>query len=86
MSRSAEAFPFFCATYRVDALRRRVCTGEKVFKECIACHAVGDGAKSKAGRALNGITGYPVGQVEGFKYSNRMMEKPAAASCGTAQL
>ncbi|WP_428643909.1 c-type cytochrome [Roseibium sp.] len=86
MSRSAEAFPFFCATYRVDALRRRVCTGEKVFKECIACHAVGDGAENKAGRALNGNTGHPAGQVEGFKYSNSMMEKPVAVSCGTAQL
>jgi len=48
--------------------------GEKVFKKCKACHAVGDGAKNKVGPALNGIVGAPAGQIEGFKYSKSMIE------------
>ncbi|WP_306116777.1 MULTISPECIES: cytochrome c family protein [unclassified Roseovarius] len=48
--------------------------GEKVFKKCKACHAVGDKAKNKVGPILNGIVGAPAGQVEGFKYSDALME------------
>lgn len=48
--------------------------GEKVFKKCKACHAVGEGAKNKVGPALNGIIGSPAGQAEGFKYSKSMLE------------
>lgn len=48
--------------------------GEKVFRKCQACHAVGDGAKNKVGPALNGIVGAPAAQVEGFKYSKSMVE------------
>ncbi|KUJ73487.1 cytochrome C [Ruegeria marisrubri] len=48
--------------------------GEKVFKKCKACHAVGEGAKNKVGPALNGIVGAAAGQAEGFKYSPAMKE------------
>lgn len=48
--------------------------GEKVFKKCKACHAVGDDAKNKVGPMLNGIVGTAAGQVEGFKYSPAMLE------------
>jgi cytochrome c len=48
--------------------------GEKVFKKCKACHAVGDGAKNKVGPALNGIVGATAGQVADFKYSKAMIE------------
>jgi cytochrome c len=48
--------------------------GEKVFKKCKACHAVGDGAKNKVGPALNGIVGATAGQVADFKYSKAMLE------------
>ena len=51
--------------------------GEKVFKKCKACHAVGDGAKNKVGPALNGIIGATAGEIEGFKYSDAMKEKGA---------
>ena len=43
--------------------------GEKVFKKCKACHAVGAGAKNKSGPQLNGLIGRQMGAVEGFKYS-----------------
>ncbi len=48
--------------------------GEKVFKKCKACHAVGEGAKNKVGPQLNGIIGTEAAKVEGFKYSKAMME------------
>ena len=51
--------------------------GEKVFKKCKACHAVGDGAKNKVGPELNGIVGRAAGASEGFKYSDALMAKAA---------
>ena len=49
--------------------------GEKVFRKCQACHAVGDGAKNKSGPLLNGILGAAAGAVEGFKYSGALLAK-----------
>jgi S-disulfanyl-L-cysteine oxidoreductase SoxD len=46
-----------------------VLAGEKVFKKCKACHAVGSGAKNKSGPQLNGLMGRMMGSAEGFKYS-----------------
>ncbi|KAA0972290.1 cytochrome c family protein [Aureimonas fodinaquatilis] len=43
--------------------------GEKVFKRCLACHAVGPGAANKVGPELNGIVGEKPGIVEGYKFS-----------------
>jgi cytochrome c len=48
--------------------------GEKVFRKCKACHAVGEKAKNKVGPALNGIVGAPAAQAEGFKYSKSIVE------------
>ncbi len=49
--------------------------GEKVFNKCKACHQVGDGAKNRVGPILNDIVGAPIGQVDGFRYSNVFVEK-----------
>ncbi len=46
--------------------------GEKVFKKCKACHAVGEGAKDKVGPALNGIVGAAAGHSADFKYSDAL--------------
>lgn len=51
--------------------------GEKVFKKCAACHAVGDGAKHKVGPELNNVFGRTAGSAEGYKYSNPMIEAGA---------
>lgn len=51
-----------------------VAKGEKVFKKCAACHAVGPDAKNKVGPLMNGIVGRAVASVEGFKYSPAMTE------------
>ena len=51
--------------------------GEKVFRKCKACHAVGDGAKNKVGPMLNGIVGNEIASVDGFKYSKAFLAKKA---------
>lgn len=47
--------------------------GEKVFKKCKACHAVGEGAKNKVGPHLNGIIGNAAALNPDFKYSKVMI-------------
>lgn len=48
--------------------------GEKVFKKCAACHAVGDGAKNKVGPQLNEVFGRTAGKAEDYKYSKAMIQ------------
>ncbi len=50
-----------------------VAAGEKVFKKCAACHAVGDGAKNKVGPQLNDLFGRTAGSLEDYKYSKAMI-------------
>ncbi|WEX74074.1 cytochrome c family protein [Sinorhizobium numidicum] len=52
--------------------------GEKVFRKCQACHAIGPDAKSKAGPALTGVIGRPAGKAEGFSYSAAMSKEAEA--------
>jgi len=47
--------------------------GEKVFKKCAACHAVGDGAKHKVGPELNDLIGRTAGSAADYKYSKPMI-------------
>ena len=51
--------------------------GEKVFRKCQACHAVGEGAENKVGPVLNGIVGRAVASVDGFSYSDTLSEMGA---------
>lgn len=48
--------------------------GQKVFKKCTACHAVGDGAKNKVGPQLNDVFGRAAGGLDGYKYSKAMIK------------
>ena len=50
-----------------------VAAGEKVFKKCGACHAVGEGAKNKVGPELNELFGRVPGTIEDYKYSKAMI-------------
>lgn len=43
--------------------------GEQAFRVCMACHAIGPGAKNKVGPELNGVVGRKWGSVEGYSYS-----------------
>ncbi|SFK00733.1 c-type cytochrome [Celeribacter neptunius] len=51
--------------------------GEKVFRKCMACHAVGEGAQNKVGPVLNGVVGRAIASVSDFTYSDAMHELAA---------
>jgi cytochrome c len=46
-----------------------VAAGKTSFNKCLACHAVGEGAKNKVGPVLNGLAGRKSGTVEGYSYT-----------------
>lgn len=46
--------------------------GEKVFRQCQACHQVGDDAENRVGPHLNGVVGRAVASAEGFTYSDSL--------------
>ena len=52
------------------ALAQDVAAGKSSFNKCLACHAVGEGAKNKVGPVLNGLDGRKSGTVEGYSYSD----------------
>jgi len=43
--------------------------GEKVFRTCMTCHKVGEGAKNAVGPQLNGLFGRKAGTAPDYKYS-----------------
>ncbi|WP_108258214.1 c-type cytochrome [Mangrovicoccus ximenensis] len=59
--------------------------GEKVFRKCMACHAVGEGAKNKVGPELNGIVGRTTAAVADFNYSDAMAAKGAEGHVWTVE-
>jgi cytochrome c len=52
------------------ALAQDAAAGKTSFNKCMACHAVGEGAKNKVGPELNGIDGRKSGTAEGYSYSD----------------
>ena len=48
--------------------------GERVFRKCMACHLTGADANNRVGPVLNGVVGRPWGVIEGFKYSDYLVE------------
>jgi cytochrome c len=53
-----------------SAQAQDVAAGEQSFRKCLACHAIGEGAKTKVGPQLNGLDGRHSGTAEGFNYSD----------------
>ena len=51
------------------ALAQDADAGKASFNKCLACHAIGEGAKNKVGPLLNGLDGRKSGTVEGYSYS-----------------
>jgi cytochrome c len=64
------ALPFFVPGAWADG---DVVKGEKIFKKCVACHAVGE-PTNKTGPHLVGIIGRPVASIEGYSFSEDMKE------------
>ena len=52
------------------ALAQDVAAGKSSFNKCLACHAVGEGAKNKVGPELNGLDGRKSGTAADFNYSD----------------
>ena len=44
--------------------------GEKSFRKCVPCHAVGPDAQNKVGPILNGLEGRKSGSIPNYSYSN----------------
>ena len=51
------------------AMAQDVAAGKSSFNKCLACHAIGEGAKNKVGPELNGIDGRKSGTADGYSYS-----------------
>ena len=62
-----------------------VAAGEGLFRQCSACHQVGDGAVNRTGPALNGMIGRTMGSVEGFRYSKVFQDAAAAGDVWTQE-
>jgi cytochrome c len=52
------------------ALAQDAAAGKTSFNKCLACHAIGEGAKNKVGPELNGLDGRKSGTAEGYSYSD----------------
>ena len=52
------------------ALAEDLDAGERSFKKCLQCHAIGEDAKNKVGPELNGLEGRKSGTADGYSYSD----------------
>ena len=52
------------------ALAQDVAAGKTSFNKCLACHAIGEGAKNKVGPELNGLDGRHSGTAPGYSYTD----------------
>jgi len=48
--------------------------GENVFRQCKACHQVGEGAQNRVGPQLNGVMGRQMAAVDDFRYSKALQQ------------
>jgi cytochrome c len=65
----AAAAAFAVVIGNQDVLAQDAAAGEIVFKKCMTCHRIGEGAKNAVGPVQNGIIGRRAGTIEGFAYS-----------------
>src|SRR5215510_16403571 len=63
-------FVIAAATAASSALAQDADAGKTSFNKCLACHAIGEGAKNKVGPELNGLDGRHSGKVDGYNYSD----------------
>jgi cytochrome c len=65
----AAAMMFAMGTAHADGDAKR---GQKLFEECVACHAAERGATGGVGPNLHGVIGRNAGEVADFRYSPAM--------------
>ena len=68
-----------------DAVPGDAAAGEKVFRKCQACHAVGADAANKTGPELNGIVGRVIATEADFSYSDALKELGADGTAWTPE-
>ncbi len=56
--------------WSTSAPAQDVDAGEKSFRKCTPCHAIGEGAQNKLGPILNGLDGRKAGTMAGYAYSD----------------
>ncbi len=61
---------FTALTAASAAMAQDAAAGKTSFNKCLACHAIGEGAKNKVGPELNGLDGRKSGTVEGYSYTD----------------
>ena len=59
--------------------------GQSAFRQCSACHEVGENASNRTGPELNGLLGRSIGSNEGFRYSSVMSGAGEAGDTWTAE-
>ena len=52
------------------ALAQDAAAGKTSFNKCLACHAIGEGARNKVGPELNGLDGRKAGNAPDYSYSD----------------
>jgi len=57
--------------------------GKTSFNKCLACHAIGEGAKNKVGPVLNGLDGRKSGTAADYNYTDA--NKNSGITWGEAQ-
>lgn len=72
MFRNTMALAMLAGALATPALAQDIdlAAGKSSFNKCLACHAIGPGAKNKVGPELNGLDGRHSGTAEGYKYSD----------------
>lgn len=60
-----------------QAMAQDAGAGEKVFRKCKACHAVGEGARHRVGPHLNAVIGREAGSLDDYRYSKAMRKAGA---------
>jgi cytochrome c len=64
------ALVIIASSAAVPALAQDAAAGKTSFNKCLACHAIGEGAKNKVGPELNGLDGRKSGTAADYNYSD----------------
>jgi cytochrome c len=59
--------------------------GQRVYNQCRACHTIEAGGRNGVGPNLHGVFGRKAGSVEGFRYSQNMLELAAGGLTWTEE-
>jgi cytochrome c len=62
-----------CVGFAGTASAQDAAAGEKVFAKCKVCHVI-DAPTNRVGPSLHGVIGRTAGTVEGFKYSESLVQ------------